>query len=201
MNVLKIPIAIIIGGLFTTAVFWLLAYSVNQKELSGATTEAKRIDFSRMRKDTEVQTKREDKVQRERPPPTPQQPRMSLSAGGVDNNVASLSPVVDTRGAMKGMKLSAGSDRDVVPLVRIAPDYPQRALQRGLEGWVRVQFTITVTGTVKDAVVVEAEPKSIFDDAALKSIARWRYNPKVEDGVPVERIGVQTIIRFQLENN
>jgi protein TonB len=199
MNVLKIPIAIIIGGLFTTAVFWLLAYSVNQKEETAAMAEAKRIDFSRMRKDTEVQTKREDKVQRERPPPTPQQPRMSLSSGGVDNNVASLSPVVDTRGAMKGMKLSAGSDRDVVPLVRIAPDYPQRALQRGLEGWVRVQFTITVTGTVKDAIVVEAEPKSIFDDAALKSIARWRYNPKVEDGVAVERVGVQTIIRFQLE--
>ena len=201
MNVLKIPIAIIIGGLFTTAVFWLLAYSVNQKEETAAMAEAKRIDFSRMRKDTEVQTKREDKVQRERPPPTPQQPRMSLSSGGVDNNVASLAPVVDTRGAMKGMKLSAGSDRDVVPLVRIAPDYPQRALQRGLEGWVRVQFTITVTGTVKDPIVVDADPKNIFDDAALKSIARWRYNPKVEDGTPVERVGVQTIIRFQLENN
>ena len=201
MNVLKIPIAIIIGGLFTTTVFWLLAYSVNQKEDTAAMAEARRIDFSRMRKDTEVQTKREDKVQRERPPPTPQQPRMSLSAGGVDNNVASLAPVVDTRGAMKGMKLSAGSDRDVVPLVRIAPDYPQRALQRGLEGWVRVQFTITVTGTVKDPLVVDADPKNIFDDAALKSIARWRYNPKVEDGVAVERVGVQTIIRFQLENN
>lgn len=201
MNVLKIPIAIIIGGLFTTAVFWLLAYSVNQKEATTAMTEAKRIDFSRMRKDTEVQTKREDKVQRERPPPTPQQPRMALSSGGVDNNIASLSPVVDTRGAMKGMKLSAGSDRDVVPLVRIAPDYPQRALQRGLEGWVKVQFTITVTGTVKDPMVVDADPKNIFDDAALKSIARWRYNPKVEDGVAVERVGVQTIIRFQLENN
>ena len=201
MNVLKIPIAIIIGGLFTTAVFWLLAYSVNQKEDTAALAEAKRIDFSRMRKDTEVQTKREDKVQRERPPPTPQQPRMSLTSGGLDNNVASLSPVVDTRGAMKGMKLSAGSDRDVVPLVRIAPDYPQRALQRGLEGWVRVQFTITVTGTVKDPIVVDADPKNIFDDAALKSIARWRYNPKVEDGTAVERVGVQTIIRFQLENN
>jgi len=199
MNVLKIPIAIIMGGLFTTAVFWLLAHSVNQKEETSAIAEAKRIDFSRMRRDTEVQTKREDKVQRERPPPTPQQPRLSLSSGGLDNNIASLSPVVDTRGAMKGMKLSAGSDRDVVPLVRIAPDYPQRALQRGLEGWVRVQFTITVTGTVKDPVVVEAEPKNIFDDAALKSIARWRYNPKVEDGAPVERVGVQTIIRFQLE--
>ena len=199
MNVLKIPIAIIIGGLFTSLVFWLLAYSVNQRELTGATTEAKRIDFSRLRKDTEVQTKREDKVERERPPPTPQQPRMSLSAGGVDNNVASLSPVVDTRGAMKGLKLSAGSDRDVVPLVRVPPDYPPRALTRGLEGWVQVQFTITATGTVKDAMVVDADPKNIFDDAALKSIARWRYNPKVEDGAAIERVGMQTIIRFQLE--
>ena len=199
MNVLKIPIAIIIGGLFTTLVFWLLAYSVNQGESAGAMAEAKRIDFSRVRKDTEVQTKRQEKVQRERPPPTPQTPRMALSQGGLDNNVASLSPVVDTRGAMRGLKLSAGSDRDVVPLVRIAPEYPQRALTRGLEGWVKVQFTITTTGTVKDPIVVDADPKNIFDDAALKSIARWKYNPKVEDGAAVERVGVQTIIRFQLE--
>jgi protein TonB len=64
---------------------------------------------------------------------------------------------------------------------------------------VKVQFTITTTGTVKDPMVVDADPKNIFDDAALKSIARWKYNPKVEDGAAVERVGVQTIIRFQLE--
>jgi protein TonB len=64
---------------------------------------------------------------------------------------------------------------------------------------VQVQFTITPTGTVTNAVVVNAEPRNIFDDAALKAIARWRYNPKVEGGVAVERVGVQTIIRFQLE--
>jgi protein TonB len=97
------------------------------------------------------------------------------------------------------MTMSAGSDRDVIPLVRINPDYPPRALSRGLEGWVQVQFTITATGTVKDAIVVTAEPRNIFDDAALKAIARWRYNPKVENGTAVERVGVQTIIRFQLE--
>ena len=107
--------------------------------------------------------------------------------------------VVDARGAMSRMTMSAGSDRDVIPLVRINPDYPPRALSRGLEGWVQVQFTITATGTVKDAVVVNADPKNIFDDAALKAIARWRYNPKVENGTAVERVGVQTIIRFQLE--
>ena len=102
-----------------------------------------------MRRDTEVATKRDEKVERERPPPTPETPRMAFSAGGIENNVAQLTPIVDARGAMSRMTMSAGSDRDVIPLVRINPDYPPRALSRGLEGWVQVQFTITPTGTVR----------------------------------------------------
>jgi protein TonB len=200
MLALRVPIALAIGGLFTTSVFWLLWHLVGAAIDVGDMAEATRIEFSRMRRDTEVATKRDEKIERERPPPTPEVPRMSFTSGGIDNNVAQLTPVLDARGAMSRMSMSAGSDRDVIPLVRIAPDYPPRALSRGLEGWVQVQFTITPTGTVKDAIVVNAEPRNIFDDAALKAIARWRYNPRVEGGVAVERVGVQTIIRFQLDN-
>jgi protein TonB len=196
---LRIPIAVILGGIFTMSVFWLLNDLVGRAVDVDDIKEATRIDFSRMRRDTEVATKRDEKVERERPPPTPDLPKMSFSTGGIENNIATLTPVVDARGAMTKMSMSAGSDRDVIPLVRIAPDYPPRALSRGLEGWVQVQFTITPTGTVKDPIVVNAEPKQIFDDAALKAISRWRYNPRVEGGVAVERVGVQTIIRFQLE--
>ena len=199
MLALRLPIAIALGGLFTTSMFWLLWTLVGAAVDVGDMAEATRIDFSRMRRDTEVQTKRDEKIERERPPPAPEMPRMAFNAGGVDNNVAQLTPMLDARGAMSRMTMSAGSDRDVIPLVRIAPDYPPRALSRGLEGWVQVQFTITPTGQVKDPIVVNADPKNIFDDAALKAIARWRYNPKVEGGVAVERVGVQTIIRFQLE--
>ncbi len=196
----RIPVAVILGAIFTTSIFWLLWHLVGRQVDVAQFKEAQRIDFSRLRKDTEVQTKRDQKVERERPPPTPEIPKMAFSAGGLENNVATLTPVVDARSAMTRMSMSAGSDRDVIPLVRIAPDYPPRALSRGLEGWVKVQFTITPTGTVKDPKVVDSDPKQIFDDAALKSIARWRYNPRVEGGVAVERVGVQTIIRFQLEN-
>jgi len=196
----RIPIAVILGAIFTTSVFWLLWHLVGRQVDVAQFKEATRIDFSRLRKDTEVQTKRDQKIEREKPPPAPELPKMSLSTGGIENNVATLTPVVDARGAMTKMSMSAGSDRDVIPLVRINPDYPPRALSRGIEGWVKVQFTITPTGTVKDPVVVDAEPKQMFDDAALKAIARWRYNPRVEGGVAVERVGVQTIIRFQLEN-
>jgi protein TonB len=199
LHMLRIPVAAIAGAVFTSSMFWLLWTLVETSFEAGDRAEASRIEFSRMRRDTEVATKRDEKVERERPPPTPETPRMAFSAGGIENNVAQLAPVVDAAGAMSRMQMSAGSDRDVIPLVRINPDYPPRALSRGLEGWVQVQFTITATGTVKDPVVVNAEPRNIFDDAALKAIARWRYNPKVESGTAVERVGVQTIIRFQLE--
>ena len=199
MNALRVPIAVAVSAVLTTTMFWVLWGLVGAKFDAGGAREAQRIEFSRMRRDTEVATKRDEKVERERPPPTPEAPRMAFSASGIENNVAQLAPVVDARGAMSRMSMTAGSDRDVIPLVRVPPEYPARAQSRGLEGWVQVRFTITPTGTVKDPIVVNAEPKGMFDDAALKAIARWRYNPRVEGGVAVERVGVETIIRFQLE--
>jgi len=199
MHALRVPIAIFAAGLFTSAMFWLLWSLVGSAFDISDSAAATRIEFSRMRRDTEVVTKRDQKIERERPPPTPETPRMAFNASGIDNNVATLTPIVDARGAMSRLSMSAGSDRDVIPLVRINPDYPPRAQTRGIEGYVIVQFTITATGTVKDAIVVEAQPKGMFDDAALKAIARWRYNPKVENGTAVERVGIRTRLTFQLE--
>jgi periplasmic protein TonB len=199
MLALRIPIAVLLGCLFTLTVFWLLWHLIDSAFDVSKLSEATRIEFSRLRADTKVSSKREEKVERQRPPPTPDAPRISIAAGGVDSDVAVLNPVLDPNSAMTQMKMAAGSDSDVIPLVRIPPEYPRRAAARGREGWVQVQFTITETGTVKDAVVVNSDPKDIFDEAALKAIARWRYNPRVEGGVAVQRVGVQTIIRFELE--
>ena len=198
--IIRFPVALLLGALCTVTVFWLLWKLISQPIDATAMREATRIEFTRMRKDTDVKSKREEKVTRDKPPPTPEVPRMQFSSGSVDSNVASITPTVDARGAMSGLNISAGSDRDTIPLVRVPPDYPPRALNRGIEGWVIVEFTITGAGAVKDAKVVDAQPKNIFDDAALKSISRWRYNPKIENGQPVERVGVRTIIRFNLES-
>jgi periplasmic protein TonB len=196
---IRFPIALIVGALLSMVVFWALWRLVSAPVDETGMREATRIEFTRMRKDTEVASKREQKVERDRPPPAPEVPRMAFSSGSVESNVAQITPSVDASGAMSKMSLSAGSDRDTIPLVRVPPDYPQRALSRGLEGWVQVQFTITGTGSVKDVVVVKSSSK-VFEEAAVKSIMRWRYNPKIENGVAVDRVGVQTIIRFTLES-
>jgi protein TonB len=195
----RISLTAVAGFGLSAGLFWVLWHLVGAEFDVNQLQEATRIDFTRMRRDTETVTKRDVRVERERPPAMPEVPRMSFSTGSLDNNVATLTPFVDTRGAMSRMSLTAGSDQDVLPLVRIAPDYPARAAARGIEGWVIVEFTITPTGSVRDPMVIEAQPKGVFDDAALKAIARWRYNPRVEGGVAVERVGVRTIIRFVLE--
>ena len=96
-------------------------------------------------------------------------------------------------------------------IVRVGPNQYQRALQqphvrefditgRPMKGWVLVEFTIGPSGTVVDPKVLDADPKNMFDDAALKAISRWKYNPKVENGVAVERRGIRVVLRFDLED-
>lgn len=196
---IRFPVALIIGTVLISGLFWILWGLVSSPVDVGGVREATRIEFTRMRKDTDVASKRDEKVERERPPPTPEVPKMAFSTGSVESNVAQLNPNLDARGAMSKLSLSAGSDRDTIPLVRVPPEYPPRALSRGVEGWVIVQFTITGTGAVKDAIVVDSKPKRIFDEAAVKAILRYRYNPKVESGVAVERVGVRQKIVFALE--
>lgn len=199
LKLLRYPFAVGVGFGLNVFMFWTM-FSLTNVSFDIEAVEATRIEFTRMVRDTQTETRRQEKVEREPPPATPDLPQLSVSSGAVESNLVTLAPVVDTSSAMQGMSIGATSDRDVVPLVRINPDYPQRALSRGIEGWVQVQFTITETGSVADAVVVAADPPNIFDDAAIKAILRWRYNPKVEEGVPVSRVGMQTILRFNLEN-
>ena len=199
MMMLRLPLTLLVGSALTIGMFWVLWSLISQPINVDEMVEATRIEFSRMRRDTAAATKRQDRVEREPPPPAPEMPRMSFSSANVGGSVAQLTPSINTASALGRMDLSAGSDTDVIPLVRIAPEYPPRALRRGIEGWVQVQFTITPTGAVTDAKVVAADPPGLFDEAAIRSILRWRYNPKIEGGVAVERVGVQTVIRFVLE--
>jgi protein TonB len=114
--------------------------------------------------------------------------------------VGEIIPMIDTEAQLeKATSLGAGgADRDIVPLVRVDPDYPPRARQRGIEGYVDVQFTISPVGTVQNPQVIGSQPAIVFDSAALRAVRKWKYNPKIENGVPVERKGVQVRLRFEL---
>jgi protein TonB len=65
---------------------------------------------------------------------------------------------------------------------------------------VELEFTIAIDGSVRDIRVVRSEPEGVFDRAATKALAKWRYAPQLVNAVPSERPGVRVRIVFKLES-
>ena len=70
----------------------------------------------------------------------------------------------------------------------VAPKYPRAAQRRGLTGWVEVQFTVDVDGTVRNVSVVNSEPGLTFVNAAVKAVEAWEFEPVIENGVAIEKL-------------
>lgn len=79
-----------------------------------------------------------------------------------------------------------GESRDAVLVKSIPPQYPNAALRRRQEGWVQVEFTVTSSGSVANARVLDADPPRTFDRAALDAVQRWSFNPAMRNGAAVE---------------
>jgi protein TonB len=161
------------------------------------------IDFVRLKKESELELKKRKMPEKEEPEEPPPPPDLSMSRSQMpDQDLGEMAFAVDIGLDMGGgPDLSiAASDTDVVPIVRVNPQYPLRAAERGIEGWVQVEFTISRTGTVKNPFVISAKPQNIFNRAALRAIRKWKYNPRIEDGEPVERPGVKVRLRFALQD-
>jgi protein TonB len=148
----------------------------------------------------------------ETPPETPPQDMDNIDPDAPSINVAP--PTVDTStdiGGPAGMNVADDTSTDIggpagmnvaegdyLPIVRVAPVYPARALSRGLEGYVDMSFTVTTTGTVKDPIVMYST-SSLFERAAIRAVLKFKYKPRVVDGQPVEVPGVKTRITFKIE--
>ena len=119
-------------------------------------------------------------------------PAINIDSGGIE---------IDTGLELSNASISA-TDGDYLPLVAIAPQYPTRAAQRGIQGWCLVSFTVDGLGNVVEETieVVDAEPQSIFDRSSERAAARFKFQPRVIDGVGVDVPGVQYLFRYQLED-
>jgi protein TonB len=65
------------------------------------------------------------------------------------------------------------------------PDYPPKALDAGVEGWVEVEFTVMPDGSVQDVSVVGADPPKTFEVAAVKAVSQWTFAPASRNGAPI----------------
>lgn len=69
----------------------------------------------------------------------------------------------------------------------VAPKFPASTRNRGISGWVELEFSVRADGSTGDIVVTNSSPRRTFDNAAALAVAQWRYKPVTRDGQPVEQ--------------
>ena len=192
-------ISISIGAAVTFSLLFLMQLLIATGR--GALTEAASFritDFVRIERNEVIETikpKPEKPPEPELPPdlPTPSNADNFDNAMAVSLSAPSLSANLNIGGIGFGV-----SDGEYLPIVKVAPVYPSRALSRALEGNCVLEFTVTRAGSVQDVMVVECT-SSLFERASIQAALKFKYKPRVIDGEPVDVRGVQHLITFLIE--
>ena len=213
---IRLSLSAVLGLVITLALFYLMqALIAGGKTALSDGKSGRIVDIVRVKKDQVVETKQ----RKAKKPPPPDQPppdvpqvniNVAVDTAGFSMNADLSGPSIDISGGGFGI-----SDGEYLPIVKVQPRYPQRALSRGQHGWVIVEFVVSAQGTVKNVMVVANcawtksssagpcvdSPSTVFDKSAANAAAKFKYKPKVIDGVPVATAGVQNRIVFQLADD
>ena len=87
------------------------------------------------------------------------------------------------------------------PISIVEPEYPGRALIRGIEGYAQVEFTVTATGGVEDVRISSSQPARTFDRSAISAASQLRFDPILQDGEAVAVEGVRYKFHYKLVND
>jgi protein TonB len=195
--------AVIIAVVVTAALFFTMRALIESGDATIDDSPERRVlEFVEVERDQSVEKKQrkpKKPPKPEQPPPEMEQPQMEQTDMiNADASMSFAANIAADNGLKNGMSLDA-SDGEYLPIVKVAPIYPRRALSRGIEGYVIVEFTVTPQGTVVSPEVVEAEPEGIFERAAMDAAKKFKYKPRMVDGKAVSVPGVQNQITFKMK--
>lgn len=194
--------AVVAGSLVTLSLLFIMHLLIEFGESALSTPRDRHtLEFVRIKRNENLNT---EDITPEKPPKPPEVPPdiPPQDMDNIDPNAPTINiapPTVASNVDIGGPGVMNIAEGDYLPIVRVAPIYPARALSRGVEGYVDMSFTVTATGTVKDAIVMFST-SSLFERAATRAVLKFKYKPRVVDGQPVEVVGVKTRITFKIED-
>lgn len=196
-------VAALVAGAIVTAVVLFTMQTLIDTAKRGLDESGRRhfVDFVRVERE-EILQRKERKMDKpaepEAPPSHAPQPRTDdIAPSEVEISVPQVQ--VDAEMSIGGLGLDETSG-DYLPIVKTPPIYPWQARSNRIEGYCLVEYTVTTAGTVRDPVVVEAEPKGYFEKASLDAALKFKYKPRVVNGEPIEVHGVRNIFHYKLED-
>ena len=195
--------AMILGVIISLALFFLMQALIDSGEQDyRASNEGQIMEFIRIKDDENLSFKDRIKPKKPTPPKEPPPPPKLIvekQAKPTVNKIRIEIPNIDLPtiagggpflGNWQGNPLAEG---DVLPIVRIDPQWPREALVKGIEGYVVVEVTIASDGSVRGASIIESVPKRMFDRNVIRAVLKWKFKPRIINGVPVQRKAIQTL--------
>lgn len=202
-ELIRMALGAILGIMVTAGLFWTMSYLIKSTNANLDDSGMSNIvDFVRLKRDESIQ-RRQLKPEKPPPPiappeqpPTPQLDSLNPNAEKIAISAVPVETDIEMSG---GFSLGVG-EGDYLPIVKVAPIYPQRALSRGIEGYCVVSYTVTRNGTIRDPFVVPGQcTSSMFESASVQASLKFKYKPRVMDGQAVEVPGVQNKFTFEIE--
>ena len=201
-NIVRLAIGLVMAMAVTLSLFWLMQYLIETADRSlNEDNAGNLVDFVRVKRDENIE-RRQLKPKKPPPPesappqpPTPQLDNLNPNAEKIAISAVPVETDIEITG---GFSLGVG-EGDYLPIVKVAPIYPNRALTRGIEGFCVVQYTVTRQGTTKDPVVIESQcTSSLFHRASVNASLKFKYKPRIMDGEAVEVPGVQNKFTYEI---
>ena len=180
--------------LLTLSIFYLMQWLIAVGDIELGDKAIRIADVTMPERDLEL-IQDIERPEEEEPPPETMPPEFDMTPPADLENAAPR-PKFDFKGKRSGVF----ADGSYVPIFKVPPIYPRRAQERGIEGCVMLEFTVTKVGSVRDPVVLWSLPSGIFDRAAMRSALKFKYKPQIRDGEPIEVKGVLNQITFIIED-
>jgi len=201
-NLVRMVIGLIVATAVTLSLFWLMQYLIETADRTLNDDGAGNlVDFVRVKRDEAIerrQLKPKKPPPPDTPPPQPPTPQLDNLNPNAEKIAISAVPVETDIEMTGGFSLGVG-EGDYLPIVKVAPIYPNRALSRGIEGYCVVQYTVTRQGTTKDPFVIESQcTSSMFHSASVNAALKFKYKPRIMDGEAVEVPGVQNKFTYEI---
>lgn len=201
-DIARMAIGMVVALAISLSLFWVMQYLIATADRSlNEESAGTMLDFVRVKRDENIerrQRKPEKPPPPEAAPPQPPAPQLDSLNPNAQKIAITAVPVETDIELTGGFSLGVG-EGDYLPIVKVAPIYPNRALTRGIEGFCVVQYTVTSIGTTKDPVVIESQcTSSLFHRASINASLKFKYKPRILDGVGVEVPGVQNKFTYEI---
>ena len=197
----RVPTTVLAAMAINILLFSIIQYMVGSPRLRLTDVSDTGIaNFIRMQEQTyEVKSRRD--------PRAPEKPEVERQKTMLQFAQSAAPGITDMQIDVPEMEIEIGMNigdihiaRELTPLVKFPPEYPQRALSKDIEGYVVLRFVVTETGSVEAPEILHAEPEGYFEAAARRAVLRWKYQPQFRDGKPIRVISI-TRMNFALQKD